>query len=82
MGLIVVGAVLYVLPTLVAALRHHHQLGPIVVIDLLLGWTFIGWVVALAMATSRTDPRPDSEFATDTPEGWKPFIHRLPRDKP
>ena len=43
-------AAMYLVPTIVAVARHHHQTGAIVVINLLLGWTFIGWVVALAMA--------------------------------
>lgn len=43
-------ATMYFVPTIVAVTRHHHQTGSIVVINLLLGWTFIGWGVALAMA--------------------------------
>lgn len=45
----VLGA-LYFLPTVIAGARGHHQLGAIAVIDIFLGWTFLGWVVALAMA--------------------------------
>ncbi|ALA11962.1 hypothetical protein SEA_TASP14_72 [Mycobacterium phage Tasp14] len=40
----------YLLPTLVATVRKSHLLGPVTVVNLLLGWTFIGWVAALAMA--------------------------------
>jgi hypothetical protein len=51
-----VGAVLvglcYLLPTVIAELRRHHQRGAIAVVNILLGWTVIGWVVALAMACS------------------------------
>jgi len=42
--------VLYFLPTIVAIQRDRRNKGPIVVINLFFGWTFIGWVVALAMA--------------------------------
>ncbi len=42
--------VLYFTPTWVAYDRVHHQRGAIAVINVFLGWTFIGWVVALAMA--------------------------------
>lgn len=42
----------YFVPTLVALYRQHHQTGAIVVINLFAGWTFIGWVAALAMACS------------------------------
>ncbi len=50
--LAVVGAI-YFLPTIIAANRQHHNVGAIVVVNLLLGWTFIGWVVALAMASGQ-----------------------------
>ena len=42
----------YFAPSVVAGARSHPQIGSIVVINLLLGWTFIGWVVALAMSVS------------------------------
>jgi Superinfection immunity protein len=53
-GLILLFAVgaIYFLPTIVAARRHHHQEGAIFVINLFFGWTFVGWVVALAMSAS------------------------------
>ncbi len=41
---------LYFLPTIVAVARKVTHQGSVVVINLFLGWTFIGWVVALAMA--------------------------------
>ena len=43
---------LYFLPSIIAANRKHHQVWPIVVINFFFGWTFIGWVIALAMAVS------------------------------
>jgi hypothetical protein len=49
-----VSAAAYFAPAIIAAARHHHNLGSIIVINLLLGWTFIGWVVALAMSVSAT----------------------------
>jgi hypothetical protein len=42
----------YFLPAIQAASRRHHNLGSIIVINVFLGWTLIGWVVALAMACS------------------------------
>jgi multisubunit Na+/H+ antiporter MnhG subunit len=46
---------LYFLPTIVAVSREVTNQGSVVVINFFLGWTLIGWVVALAMAcrTSR-----------------------------
>jgi hypothetical protein len=37
----------YVLPALVAYARGHRNAFPILVLNLLLGWTFIGWGFAL-----------------------------------
>ena len=44
---------LYFAPSIVALIREHHNKAPIIVINLFLGWTFLGWVVALAMAVSQ-----------------------------
>jgi hypothetical protein len=45
----------YFLPTIVAITRKVTNQGSVAVINFFLGWTLIGWVVALAMAcrTSR-----------------------------
>lgn len=55
-------AFLYFIPSMTAWVRSHHQLGPIVVVNVLLGWTFVGWVVALAMACSAVK-RPETQDA-------------------
>ena len=51
---LVAGAVLYFIPSVVAAMRHHHQTGPIVALNLLLGWTLLGWVAALVWSLTAT----------------------------
>ena len=38
---------IYFLPAIIAFWRHHHQVVPILLLNLFLGWTFVGWVVAL-----------------------------------
>ncbi|HYJ44069.1 MAG TPA: superinfection immunity protein [Xanthobacteraceae bacterium] len=43
---------LYFLPTIVALDRRHQQRWPIVILNALLGWTLIGWIVALAWSAS------------------------------
>lgn len=40
----------YFLPGIIASIRGHRQQAAIWLIDILLGWTFIGWVVALVWA--------------------------------
>jgi hypothetical protein len=42
--------VLYVTPTLVAWWRAHHHVLAIGALNLLLGWTFMGWVAAFVWA--------------------------------
>jgi hypothetical protein len=56
----------YFVPTIVALLRTPRLYGPAIVIDVFLGWTFIGWVVALAMACSS---RPEPRYSV--PPGWR-----------
>jgi hypothetical protein len=49
---------LYFLPTVVAFSRRVVNRGSVAVINVFLGWTFIGWVIALAMALrTSTVPR-------------------------
>lgn len=48
--IIIASIVAYWAPTIVAASRHVPNRGSVIVINLFLGWTVIGWVIALAMA--------------------------------
>jgi hypothetical protein len=41
---------LYFLPTIVASRRHVPNAGPLVIVNVFLGWTLLGWVIALAWA--------------------------------
>jgi hypothetical protein len=41
---------LYFLPTIVAVVRKVANQGSVAVINCFLGWTLVGWVVALSMA--------------------------------
>ena len=51
-------ASIYLLPFAVAFQRSHKHTQAIFALNLLLGWSFIGWVVALVWALTATD---DSE---------------------
>lgn len=46
----------YFLPIIVAARRSHRQAGMVFVINLFLGWTLVGWVVALGLGHARGFP--------------------------
>ena len=47
-ALVILGFALYVLPAGIAVVINHRQTAPILIINLLLGWTVIGWIAALA----------------------------------
>ena len=42
---------LYFAPTIFAFSRDHKQKDAIGIVNLFLGWTFIGWVIAFAWAS-------------------------------
>lgn len=54
---------IYFVPTMVALKRGHPQRVAISLLNLLLGWTFVGWVAALVWsATAFTKPdKPELE---------------------
>lgn len=47
---------LYLLPVLLGWARHVPDLAVIAVVNVLLGWTLVGWVVALALSLRSTTP--------------------------
>ena len=57
MGLVMVGV--YLLPTIIALYRDCESRLWIILLDILLGWTIIGWFVALSWANGgKTRPLP------------------------
>ena len=48
----VIGLLAYFLPTLIGLLRGHHNTFAIFLTNLLLGWTFIGWIIAFMVSLS------------------------------
>lgn len=50
--LVIIGILLYFVPSFVAGNRRHPSAGGIFVLNLFTGWTFIGWVLALVWANS------------------------------
>jgi len=53
-GLVLIAA--YLLPTIVATQSGSRNAASVAIVNLFLGWTFIGWVVALAMAVGGQTP--------------------------
>jgi hypothetical protein len=66
---------LYFAPTIVAMCRRVTNTGSVVVVNLFLGWTLIGWVVALAMAcrTERMEPIETSRRREVVPRSLGPI---------
>jgi T4 superinfection immunity protein len=44
---LLIALVSYFLPAVIASCRGHHNQGAIFALNLLLGWTLLGWVAAL-----------------------------------
>lgn len=42
----------YFLPAIMAKSRHHNNQNPIFLTNLFLGWTVLGWLVALIWSSS------------------------------
>jgi hypothetical protein len=56
-GAVLVLLGLYFVPWIIGAARKVQNIGSVVVVNVFLGWTFIGWVVALAMAARSVPAR-------------------------
>lgn len=57
MEILVLFALLHFLPTLIALARGHHNGFAIFLTNLLLGWTVIGWVIALIWSVTASERR-------------------------
>jgi hypothetical protein len=89
---LIVGALLavglYMLPTIIGSARKVVNIGSVFAINLLLGWTLIGWVVALALAL-RTNPpyaygqywRPQETEPPPAPPGPPPGWYADPSNR-
>lgn len=66
MGFIVlaIASFAYFLPWIVAAKRGHHNCGAIGVLNLLTGWTFVGWVISIVWASTQVHHAPKLEVST------------------
>ena len=55
---VTVGLGVYFIPAIVATHRSHPNQAPILVVNLLLGWTLVGWTVALAWSLVALEKTP------------------------
>lgn len=63
--MVIIGSAMYVLPTMLAWKRGSSRRWRITAINLLLGWTLIGWAVAMVL-TFAYEPPPEGA-PIDTP---------------
>jgi hypothetical protein len=58
--------VIYFVPTLVAGWHRHRNSGAICALNLFLGWTFLGWIIALVWAFTRSADSRRDNYDVDT----------------
>ena len=52
LSLLLVGAILYFLPFLIARTVKHDKLHAVFLLNFFLGWTLLGWIAALIWAVA------------------------------
>lgn len=57
--ILVVSSCVYVIPSALAWATNSKYKEAVLVVNIFLGWTLIGWVVALALATVREEQTRD-----------------------
>ena len=55
--LIIIGFLLWLLPIYIAIKRGHPNAAAIIALDILLGWTFLGWVASLVWSLTAIEQR-------------------------
>lgn len=65
-----VGVGIYFLPSIVAVARHTHNTTGIFLLNLFLGWTGIGWIIAFILALCSSPYPPYYRYYY--PYGWPP----------
>lgn len=63
--ILLVSVFLYFIPTIVG--WRKKNIGAIFILNLLLGWTFVGWVVALVWALVHEEPHPSVQVSVAAP---------------
>lgn len=49
---VLIAAAVYLLPTVVALARGHRNRASIMVVNIMLGWTLLGWVISMTWAVA------------------------------
>ena len=63
----IVAPLLYLLPTIEAWIRKHPNIGSIAAMNVFLGWSLLGWVVAVVWALKKPEPMVVRSAPAQTP---------------
>lgn len=67
--LIIIAFLFYLLPAIIAFSKNRHNKTAVLVLNIFLGWTLIGWIVSLVWAVSNKSPQQiivnNSQFSSD-----------------
>lgn len=75
LSLIALWLIAYFLPTIVSQTRSHHNTLAIFILNLLAGWTILGWVIAIVWACTRAQPQQPIVIQQDfSDRRYKPTI--------
>lgn len=86
--IIIVFVLLYFFPTVIAFSRRKSNTAAIFMLNLFLGWSFIGWIIALVWAVSKDRETQQiivhnnaySEYRTVTPTFTQPIPESVPHN--
>jgi hypothetical protein len=65
---------LYLIPTIIAFKRGHHNAVAIMVVNLLFGWLGIGWVLALVWSVTALRAQPQTIIINNGPVPAQPSV--------
>jgi len=68
---------IYLFPSMIAGKRDHHAFTGIFLINILVGWTVIGWIVCLIWAYSRVEKKPVKTKAIKTAPSLSEELEKL-----
>lgn len=63
----------YFLPTIIAFIRRSNNAGGIFLLNLFLGWTFIGWIISLVWAIASRNTNTTVIVNNNYPNGGQPY---------
>ena len=79
--LLVLIGLMYFCPTIIAAARGHHSKGGIIALNILLGWTILGWIIALIWSFTNPGGREVTIINVQQMNGSDESKEKSPRER-